>query len=174
MDSDPIDYAAPLFRPSARRLPIRVLVVGFLVAVLLMSLIFLPCRQTQRRMDGITGSVEQQTTWPLGISTPGVVAVSPLEIRLRKMGVQWNRDWRMISTTDQTIFGNVVGRGCGTAPPIFPLTTVLAGFVAASDDNQIRQFVRILQVGTEADQRKAIDAAGDRALESTQSRPLNR
>ena len=145
----------------------RIFVLSSLGAALLLSLILLPVRQTERRMDAITGSIEQRTRWLMGIWPAPVITASPLEIRLRKMGLRCNRDWRTISLTDQTIFGNANRRACGAAPPIYPLTTVLAQFVAASDDQQIREFIRAMQVGTEGDQRKAVDEAGDRALGST-------
>ena len=61
------------------------------------------------------------------------------------------------------LFGGV-GHGCGSAPPIYVLHSALAEFARASTDAELREFVRIMQSGTDAQQEAAVQAACDKAL----------
>jgi hypothetical protein len=90
------------------------------------------------------------------------VEVSPLEQRLRRMGVTWVADWRCLSDVHYSLFD--WSRGCGPAPAIYFLRSEMKAFVDASSDQEIREFVRVMQTGTEAEQRAAVEAAEEKGL----------
>ena len=151
MESKVVEYA-PLANGRAGRLSlIEMAVLTVFGAALVLSLPFLRFRQTRTRVDAISGSMERQTTWPFGLTSEPVVIASPLELRLKKIGVQWSRDWQALSVTDYSILGNVLVRGCSQAPVIYGLRVVLPQFVATSNDDEIRNFVHVMQSGTEAE-----------------------
>jgi hypothetical protein len=116
------------------------------------------------RMDAVTGSMQTQIVWPLGISLAPTFDPSPLELRLTKMGTQWNRNWSFLHDTQYTITGH--GCGCGTAPPIYQLRPAMQQFVDASTDAELRQFVAVMQSGTAAQQTAAIDSAAEKGLQA--------
>ena len=140
----------------------KVLLTVLLTAAVL-SLPFVGVMQTRLRVDAVTGSVERQTTWPLGIATGPRIDVSPLEQRLIATGTTWTRDWRVLTYREQNVFGGATSRACASAPPIYSFRSGLEDFVAASSDHEIRQFVRVIATGTEAEQSAAIEAAADAA-----------
>jgi len=116
-----------------------------------------PVAQTRSRIDAITGTMEWQTTWPFGLTRGPALDVSPLELRLKKMGTPYARDWRFLHNTHRTVFGRAMGYECGSAPPIYSLRPVLQDFANVSSDEQVRELVRVLTTGTEAEQRAAVD-----------------
>src|SRR4051794_23540779 len=70
-------------------------------------------------VDSISGARKSQTHWRLlGPSTP-VVSESPLAARYRKLGLQWEPDWRNVEGTSVGLFGLTVARGHGPAPEIY-------------------------------------------------------
>lgn len=116
------------------------------------------------QIDAVTGTTTTRTTWPLGISSGDVVNVSPLELRLKASGIPWTADWRFMSENGRTIAGVVTYRGCSTAPPIYQIRPVLKKFADASTDAELREFVRVMQTGTDAEQAAAVDAAGEKVF----------
>ncbi len=66
-----------------------------------------------------------------------------------------------MSTNGLTILGNVTFRACNSAPPIFEIRPVSKQFAEASTDAELREFVRVMQTGTEAEQRAAVDAVAE-------------
>lgn len=52
----------------------------------------------------------------------------------------------------------------GSTPPIEAIRPVLAAFESSCTDAELRDFVRVLQSGTEAEQEVAVQAAGERAV----------
>src|SRR5690606_27644214 len=139
------------------RLSKPLLSLGLLTVVLLVVLIGpgVSWRQGEERMDPVTGSMQWETRWWLGISSGPRVVESPLEVRLRQAGMAWKRDWVFVHNTHRSVFGNAVKFECGGAPPIYELRPVLAEFVAASSDDELRQFVAVMQSGTPAQQQTA-------------------
>lgn len=169
MTTSPIDY-----QPSSHRRPRRIIarfVLAPLVAFGLVSLPLTPVTQTRSRVDAVTGSMEWQTTWPLGLTRGPTLDVSPLELRLKKMGTPWTRDWRFLHNTHRTVFGKAICYECGMAPPIYSFRPAIQYFVDASSDAQIKEFVRVMTIGTEAEQSAAVEAAADAAFEPRQTSP---
>lgn len=58
------------------------------------------------------------------------------------------------------------GFECSRAPAIYELGPVQQSFVDASTDAEILAFVTIMQTGTEAEQKAAVEAACDKGLEA--------
>jgi hypothetical protein len=119
---------------------------------------------TVQWMDAVTGSRSVRTIGPLGIPLGTRVEVSALEKRLKRMGVAWVADWRFLSEEQASLLG--ASRGCGNAPEIYPLTSEMKAFVEAATDQEIREFVRVMQAGTPAEQRAAVRAAEEKGLEA--------
>ena len=165
MTSPSLDYASSA---SARpRRPLRWRRV-WIVAALLSSALALwwtvPVRRDEDVIDAVTGSMARKTVW-LGCLTSGPkVDVSPLERRLKSAGVTWTPDPRFLHNTHRTASGHARGFECGMAPPMYTLRPLLKDFVGASSDAELAAFVRVLQSGTDAERRAAVDAAADKAL----------
>ena len=164
-----LDYGSTSTRPPWRTAT-RVLLALLLTAAVL-SLPLVGVMETSIRVDAVTGSVERQTTWPLGITTGPRIDVSPLEQRLSAMGAAFTRDWRLLTRTDRNIFGGATRRGCASAPPIHSLGAALDLFLATATDDEVRELVRVMTTGTEAEQSAAIEAAADVAFGHLRTSP---
>jgi hypothetical protein len=158
-----VEYDSMVVRRRPKRLRAGV-VVGAIVVLGMIALGTTSVRQTRSRVDSVTGSVESMTIWRLGITVGPRVDVSPLERRLRRMGVTWTPNWCLLHNTHRTVLGNATCYECGSAPPIYQLRPALDDFVQASSDAEIRGFVSVMQNGTEVDQRAAVDAAAAKVL----------
>ena len=115
-------------------------------------------------MDAVTGSTTWKTVWVFGITSGSRVDASPLEERLKSSGIAWTPSWQFLHNTHRTIFGDATRYECGSAPPIYQLRPVLKGFAAASTDAELREFVRVMQSGTDAEQKTAVESAGEKGL----------
>jgi hypothetical protein len=153
-----IDYVSPPQRApgAARRMIVWGLVVAGLVGLGLQG-----CK-TESRIDSVTGSSWSRTTGPLGIPLGRRHFVSPLEQRLKRMGVAWVPDWCLLFQVDTSLLG--CSRACGRAPEIRMMRGGMKAYVDAATDEEIRAFVRVMQTGTEAEQQAAVEAAGEKAL----------
>lgn len=120
-------------------------------------------------VDAVTGSMRRQTVWPFGTSRGVVTQASPLELELCQRGIRWSADWRFLSEADRTLLGNATSRGCGVAPPIYQIRSVLGQFASASSNDELREFVRVMQSGSEDERRAAVDGAGDKGLSAGRS-----
>jgi hypothetical protein len=161
MKSGPLAYSPP--NEARRRIPLKPLAIIAAIAVVLYCARFITVRKTLQ-MDGVTGSTQSQTVWPLGIPFGPRLDPSPLELRLGRMGASWNRSWFGLRDTEYTIWGS--NRGCSTSPPIYQLRPVMKQFVDASTDDELRDFVAVMQTGAGAQQAAAIDAAAQKGLRS--------
>lgn len=164
MRSRPLDYASP-DTPRLRRWPWRALVAG---VVLLLAMLVLPSmiiRQVESRVDPVTGSMSWNTVWLFGFTSGPRIDVSPLEVRLRNSGVQWTPSWKTLHNTHRNIFGSAICYECSSAPPIYDLRPMLKEFAAASTDDELREWVRVMQFGTREEQAAAVDAAAEKALQ---------
>jgi len=123
-----------------------------------------PVRQVESRVDGVTGSMTWKTVWFIGLTSGPRKDVSPLEARLVQAGVPWTPRWHTLHNTHRTLFGRATCYGCGSAPAIYPLRSCLQEFVDASSEDQIRAFVRVMESGTEDEQRAAVEAAERKAF----------
>ena len=122
-------------------------------------------------MDAVTGSMTWKTVWLFGITSGPRVDVSPLETRLKKNGITWTPSWQFLHNTHRTVLGNATCYECGSAPPIYQLRPVVKEFAAASTDAELREFVRVMQSGTDAEQEAAVDAAGEKGLQAMSAAP---
>src|SRR5439155_26684174 len=91
---------------------------------------------------------------------------SSLETRLKVCGIAWTPSWHFLHNTHRTVFGNATCYECGSAPPIYQLRPALKEFAAASTDAELREFVRVMQSGTDAEQKAAVEAAGEKGLQA--------
>jgi hypothetical protein len=163
MTSAPLDYVQP-DTPRRRRRPWHVVGAVAVVASVALLLPGISVRQVESRIDTVTGSVTWTTTWPLGIHGGTRTAVSPLEARLKAAGIPWTPDPRFIHNTHRNVFGGAIKYECSSAPPVYSLRPMLHAFCACATDGELREFVRVMQSGSDAQQRAAVDAAADRAL----------
>jgi hypothetical protein len=166
MSATPLNDSSPDTPRSRRRWPWRTL--GVVVAVLLLALAAptVAIRQVESRIDPVTGSMTWKTVWVFGITSGPHIDVSPLETRLKSSGIAWTRSWQFLHNTHRTIFGDATCYECGSAPPIYQLRPVLKGFAAASTDAELREFVRVMQSGTDAEQKAAVESAGEKGLQA--------
>jgi hypothetical protein len=161
MTSHSLDYGLGF---PTRRWPWRVPVTAVGLAVGLFSLMTVPVRQVESRVDGVTGSMTWKTVWFFGVTSGPRKDASPLEARLVQVGVPWTPQWHTLHNTHRTLLGRATSYECGSAPAIYHLRPCLQEFVDASSEEQIRAFVHVMEWGTEDEKRAAVDAAGDTAL----------
>ena len=166
MSSTPLNYSSPAIPRSRRRRSWRTL--GVVAAVLLLAVAAptVTVRQVESRMDSITGSMTWKTVWLFGIASDPRVDVSPLETRLKSSGIQWTPSWQFLHNTHRNVFGRATFYACGSAPPIYQLSPLLKAFAAASTDAELREFVRVMQSGTDAEQTAAVEAASEKGLQA--------
>lgn len=159
MTSQPLNYALP--DTSPRRAAFAWKTIGAALAALLVIVCVptITVEQVTTRIDAVTGTVSRTSVWPLGIVSSPRRDVSPLETRLNAAGVAWSPTWRTLNENGYTMVGTATYRGCSTAPTIYQLRPIMKEFVAASTDDELRAFVRVMQTGTDAQQQAAVDAA---------------
>jgi hypothetical protein len=158
----PLDYATrerrswSIPRRGAKRIVIA------LIALLGTTLISLPDAYTvEHRVDAVTGSETFTTRDALGRVRTRILT-SPLEVRLKQLGVSWTPRLDFMHLVHHNWFGNARGFGCGTAPPIFQMRSCLGLLDAAYSDDEVRVFARVMEFGTEAEQQAAINVASKR------------
>ena len=143
-----------------------------LVAALALAAVLLlgtAVRQDLGWVDAVSGSRKAQTAWRFGWSAGPVVSDSPLAARYRRLGLRWEPDWRNVQGTYVDAFGRSVGHAHGQAPPVYTLALDLPlqeSFLRASSDEEVRTFFRTLTSGTEVEQKAAVEAACEKALNS--------
>lgn len=162
MAAAPLNYALP---DTARSRP-PWLTLGIIGGLLLFALLLPPLttRQVESSIDPVTGSMRWKTVWLLGITSGTRVNVSPLETRLKRSGIAWARSWHFLHNTRRNLFGRAAGYDCGSAPAIYDIQPILGEFAAASSDDELREFVRVMESGTELEQNAAVEAAGEKGL----------
>jgi hypothetical protein len=125
-------------------------------------------RQDLGWIDSISGSQKRQTVWQFGLSSSPAITESLLAARYRKLGLQWEPDWKNVKGTYLDIFGRNVGHAHGwPAPEIysFALSPDLQRmYLAASSDDEVREFFRIMSSGSDAEKAAAVEAACNKAL----------
>ncbi len=166
MSPHTLDYIPPEPR---RRIGYRAVawgLGGIALLVVIGNAASLPIKEVNVGLDPVTGSEIRTTTWPFGISTGPRVTPSPLETKLAARGIPYAPSWRFFSSTGQTIFGTPRSFSCGSQPPVANLRPVIAEFAAAATDGELREFVRVMQTGTDAQQLVAVEAAGQKGLDA--------
>lgn len=169
--SHPLDYVSPDTPRSPRRWPWRVLVAAVVLLVGVLSVPSITFRQVRSEVDPVTGSMRWTTVGLTGVPSPPRVAVSPLELRLSNMGVQWTRSWHTLHNTHYDMFGRPRMWECSSAPPIYTLRPVLNEFAAAASDEELRAFVGVMESGSEAEQQATVDAAAEMGLKAMSAVP---
>ena len=106
-----------------------------------------------------------KTVWLYRITYGPHLVVSPLEKRLKNSGIAWTPSWQFVNETHRNIFGQVTYRGCGLAPPIYELDPALEDFATTATDAELREFVRVMQSGTDTQRKAAVEAALDKVKE---------
>jgi hypothetical protein len=153
--------------PADRRSPRKWLICCAIVVLLsFILLLFAPLRQTRSRIDTVSGTMEWQTTWPLGITAGPRIDASPLEMRLREMGVQWKREWDFLHNTHRTLFGDAIMFECGSAPPMYYLRPMLGDFLDICTEEEIREFARLMQSADKGEVTFAVQAAKKRVFDA--------
>lgn len=140
------------------------------ILLLLLALVALPSftiRHVEIRIDAITGTTSTQTVWLFGFRTAPHVHVSPIEARLKSRGIPWTPSWQVLSITGSNVLGNATSHACGIAPPIHQLHALQQAYVDASSEADLRDFVHVLQSGTDTEKKDAVAAACDKAITST-------
>lgn len=144
------------------------LILAFAVVVaLLFSLTGMHVRQDLGWIDSISGSQKRQTVWRIGAVSSPVVSESPLAARYRTLGLKWEPDWKNVQGTYVDVFGHRVGSGHGFAPEIYSfavLPNLEESFLAASSDDDVREFFHVMSSGTEQEKKAAVEAASNKAL----------
>ena len=161
----------PAALPRMRRLWI-------IVAVVVVAAFFIPTnvRQDLGWIDSISGSQKSQTVWRFGKTSTPVLSESLLAARYRKLGLQWEPDWKNVRGTYIDVFGRSVGHSHGwPAPEIYSFATsadLQRSYLAASSDDDVRELFRVMSSGTEQEKKAAVEAACNKALgEPTDARP---
>lgn len=165
----PLNHVSPEATQLRRRWWRRAIIALVIVFTAVLLLPPITVRQVESRMDPVTGSMTRKTVWLFGITSGPQVDVSPLETRLKASGIEWTRSWRFLHGTHRNIFGGATLHKCGVPPPIYELRPVLTEFAAASTDEELRQFASLMQFGTAAEQKAAIDAAVEKGLKQLEA-----
>ena len=143
--------------------------MAFVPLVLILALVSpaITISRVESQMDAVTGSVCLKTVWILGIASSPQVNPSPLEIRLRRSGIQWTPTWQLVHKTHRNIFGGSTKYECASGPPIYELEPVLDKFTAVSSDAELKEFVQTMQSSSISQQRAAVDAATDTGMRAS-------
>ena len=171
MSSAPLDYLSTHTPRPRRRWPWRTLSIGAAVLLLALAAPSITTRQDESQIDAVTGSITWKTIWLFGITSGPSTDISPLELRLKTSGIAWTPSWQFLGSTGSNVYGRLRWCARGSTPAIYHLRLVLQPFAAASTDAELRDFVRIMQTGTPAQQQAAVDAAAEKALQTLSTRP---
>ena len=134
-----------------------------------------PVRDEWAWVDARSGSIKRQTEWLFGIKTEEVIQPSSLELWVREHGRSHEHQWRTLAITSKTLFGHPVVFACGMAPPIYQLRPLMGDFVAMATDEELEQFVQVLDDDAENEQEEAVRLASERVMSATMSRlPLRK
>jgi len=136
----------------------------FSFALLLYGVCFIDVHEDSVWMDPQTRTEMRQSKW-FGIRMTPVITKSALDDRLSRIGFHHQPNWQFLHDSQSNVFGVVTVRGCSTAPRIYSFPPeMLRSFVNASSDQDIKNFMHIMQSGTEFEQNAAIESAADQAL----------
>ena len=151
--------AHPRFQFRLRSLLLAVAGLGLLFASWMFD-----ARHDRGWIDPVTGSMKRQTTW-FGIGSP-IVERSAIEKWIVRRDGHYVNQWKFLHDTSKSLFGIPICFGCGRAPEIYSLS---AGefndrFVARATDQEIGDFVAVMETGSSDQKLKAVEAATKKAL----------
>ena len=120
-------------------------------------------------IDPVTGSIQKETQW-FGHTTEAVIKTSAIEKWINSQGNPHSHDWKRLHATRKSLLGQTVGADAANAPPIYPLRAGSLDdlFVINSTEQEISNFVGVMQAGTEDEKQQAVQAAVQKA---TSQRP---
>jgi hypothetical protein len=95
----------------------------------------------------------------MGITRGWSVSESPLAAALRKRGIVWTPRWRLVTVTGGHLVGPAFWVGDGERPVVCDLSGAMQAFADLSTDDELREFVRVMQTGTREEQGEAVSAA---------------
>jgi hypothetical protein len=164
MTADLQEHLTPTKPRAFRRAEAAILAAVIGIAALLVATTFIPCRHNVW-IDPVTGSIKRETQW-FGQTTHTVIEPSAIERWISEHNDPHSNHWKFLHATYSSMWGNPVGCGCGIAPAIYSLSNsnLCDEFVHNSTDQEINNFVRVMQAGTEDEKQKAVDAAIQRAI----------
>jgi hypothetical protein len=142
------------------------------VVVVIVALLLIPAGMSVRQdlgwIDSISGSQKRQTVWRSGAESTPVVSESLLAARYRKLGLQWEPDWKNVKGTYIDLYGRNVGHAHGwPAPEIYSFALnpdLQQSYLAGSSDEEVRELFRVMSGGTEEEKKSAVEAACNKAL----------
>lgn len=162
-EATPLDYSSKPTRRSGRRWVWVAASVGLLLLLGMASLV-VSVHEIESRMDAVTGTMTRDRRSFFGLSRGFRRDVSPLEMELTRRGIAWTPDWWTLHVTDRNLFGGAMQYACGSAPEIYSVQRFLGPYAAAATDDELREFVRVMQSGTEAERQSAASAAENKAM----------
>jgi hypothetical protein len=145
------------------------IIVAFVAAILLIATTYCMAGRDAVWIDPVTGSIKEETQW-FGQTTDAVIKTSAIEKWINAHGDSHSNGWIFLNASRMTLFGHV--NECGRAPAIYPLRAGSLDdlFVINSTEQEISDFVHVMQAGTEDEKQQAVQAAVQRAI----SQPPNR
>jgi hypothetical protein len=151
----------------------RVAVTAFLVLAAVIVLIAVTSYTAGRDVvwiDPVTGSIMEETQW-FGQTTESVVKTSAIEQWINTHDSHSN-NWKFLHAAHKTALGQTFGSSCANAPAIYPLRAGSLDdlYILNSTDQEINDFIHVMQTGTEDEKLQAVQAAVQRAI----SQPPNR
>jgi len=114
-------------------------------------------------MDAVTGSSTQERVWLFGLTTGPRKTESILERRLTERGIPWSPRWTFLHRTLCSLL--MKSYQCGDAPPIYSLNSFLElDPTFPWTDDELREFVRVMQSGSDEEQERAVQAVIERVI----------
>lgn len=115
------------------------------------------------RTDAITGTIRNTHTYFGFISDS--YNVSPPETRLKSMNYKWTPQWEGGCTRPTNIFGlQTGGVYCSFGADILSLRPMLGDFASNASDTEILALVKVLETGTDEEQRAAVRALNNAVM----------
>jgi hypothetical protein len=152
----------------------RIMALGLFViaAAIALASLTVPVREKLTWIDTVTGATRQQTRWRIGARSPMQIDPSPLTEWVIDREGAINYNWKVTSDTSVTLWGRNVMFACDTAPPIYGFQmSLMADFIKASTDDEIRRFIHTMRHGAHADQTAAVVTAMDKGLHAMLNQP---
>lgn len=143
--------------------PLTKLVALTVFAIGLFAVSMAPYTNTKIWIDAVSGStkIEKRSLW----SEPSVALErSALRLWMESHGRNSDYHWTFLTSRTASVFGNVLGRGCSPAPPIYELRSVLAVYVANSSDDELAEFVNAMESDSKGRQDAVVAKACEESL----------
>lgn len=150
-----LPYAGPESRARRGRMSLRdwiALAIWPLFLALIGVICFVPVREDNLWMDAVTGSRRRQTIWLHHFSLGARVEPSPLELRIKRMGLACMPRWQFVAGPECTLLGGAVVNVCGRLPPIYLVGMLGQDYAQSASDAEVIKLVQTMQTGSDAQQ----------------------